>query len=54
VLVILNLSNKEQHATISGASMPGTYHELFTDQQKTFGGSDKVDLKPWAYFVWSN
>lgn len=54
VLVILNLSDKEQHVTISGASLEGTYHELFTGQQKTFRTSEKIDLKPWAYFVWSN
>ena len=54
VLVILNLSNTEQHATISGTPMRGTYHELFTGQRKTFGAREKIDLKPWAYFVWSN
>lgn len=54
VLVILNLSNKEQYATLSGASMRGTYHELFTNQHKRFAASEKIDLKPWAYFVWSN
>lgn len=54
VLVILNLGDKNEDVTITGASMSGTYNELFTNHHKTFTSNETMSLKPWAYFVWSN
>ena len=54
VLVILNLSDKPQKATVMGSTMSGNYSELFTGHQKTFTDNETINLKPWAYYVWKN
>ena len=51
VLCILNLSNADQEIVLNGASVPGKYHNIFTDKSTRFKNGCKVTLAPWGYQV---
>ena len=51
VLCILNLSNADQEIVLNGASVPGKYHNIFTDKSTRFKNGCKVSLAPWGYQV---
>lgn len=53
VFVILNLSNKAITTSLTGDAYAGTYTELFSGKEKTFGTDEALTMKPWEYQVYS-
>lgn len=53
MLVLLNLSVRDQTAKLSGFEFPGKYEEAFTGTTQVFGNNDKITLKAWEYRVYS-
>lgn len=51
VLVVLNLSDKNITASLTGNNLKGSYTELFTDGKKVFENKADFTLKPWDYKV---
>ena len=51
VLVILNLSDKDQRITLSGCSLKGNFTEIFSWKERTFPWTEMLALKPWEYLV---
>ncbi len=54
ILVILNFSDKEQVAGLSGNEYPGSYTEVFTGQKKTISAGETITLNPWEYLVYES
>jgi len=52
VLVIINLSSKDQKGNIQGAA--GSYTDVFTATKQEWKDGDSISLKPWEYKVYSN
>jgi glycosidase len=52
VLVIINLSSKDQKGNIQGAA--GSYTDVFTATKQEWQDGDSISLKPWEYKVYSN
>ena len=52
VLVVVNLSDKVQRTTLSGASLAGSYREWFTNRDVKMAASPALNLAPWAYQVY--
>lgn len=51
VIVIMNLSNRQQSTTLSFGNHEGSYHRYFTNDTLTLTSSFEVQLEPWEYFV---
>lgn len=51
VMVILNLSNKNQEVTLNGDSFIGTYQNIFSGKAENIGPNAKFNLKAWEYKV---
>jgi len=51
LFVILNLSGNDQTVQMKGNDFPGSYHEVFTGQERQWKAGDKVVLTPWQYLV---
>lgn len=54
VVVITNLSNKKQSVVLHSKNLSGTYKNLFSNKKVTLSNTFKVNLKPWAYKVYTN
>ncbi len=54
VVVIINLSGKEQNITLQGEHFEGTYTELFSKEEMTLTNGLKQKLGAWEYFVLHN
>lgn len=52
VLVIINLSSKDQKGNIQGAA--GSYTDVYTATKQEWKDGDSISLKPWEYKVYSN
>ena len=52
VLVIINLSSKDQKGNIQGAA--GSYTDVFTATKQEWKDGDSISLKQWEYKVYSN
>lgn len=52
VLVVLNLSNKPQTATLTG-NIAGEAQNVFAGKQETLTNKQSFVLAPWGYFVYS-
>ena len=52
VLVVLNLSAKEQTVTLKDASVAGKYQNLFSGQSVTLKVNHQEKLAPWGYAVY--
>jgi len=53
VLVILNLSDKEQGLTLAGNSFAGDYKNLFEEGKESITENYRLQLEPWEYRVYS-
>jgi glycosidase len=53
LFVVLNLSGRDQVATMKGTDYTGTYQELFTGTDCSFKNNDRITLKAWEYRVYS-
>jgi len=51
VVVVINLSGKEQSVTLKKESLPGIYREYFSKEQTTLAYGTRLDLAPWEYKV---
>ncbi len=51
ILVVMNLSSKEQDVNLNGKNLQGSYKEVFTNENKTFSEKENLKLDPWAYKV---
>lgn len=51
VIVVLNLSDKDQSFTISNEEVTGEFTNAFTDEKVVIDQPITVDLKPWKYIV---
>ena len=54
VIVLLNLSDKEQSFTIDNEDALGKYKDLFTGNEMEIKAGESILLKPWEYFISSN
>jgi glycosidase len=54
VFTILNFSEKEKSMQVNDEKIKGNYTELFTEKEKSFKESEKINLKPWDYKVFHN
>ena len=52
VLVVLNLSDDQQTFTLSGTELEGSYRNVFTDDNITFGDEEEFTLSAWEYEVY--
>ncbi len=52
VLVVVNLSDRKQTATLGGTSLSGTYRDWFNARAITLGDAPALTLAPWAYQVY--
>lgn len=52
VLIIINLSSKEQKGIINGVA--GNYTDAFSTAQKDWKDGDEVVLKAWEFMIYSN
>ena len=51
ILVILNLSSKEQSVTINEKSLLGKTHNVFKDKEEVLS-SKEWKMKPWGYEIY--
>lgn len=51
VLVILNLSAKQQTIKLNSSELKGDYREVFTGRKQSFEEKRELNLKPWEYWV---
>lgn len=51
IVVIANLSGKDQEVKLESMKGKGSYTELFTGRKLTLTGSDQFKLKPWEYLL---
>ena len=54
VVVIINLSSKEQKAKLGGSNFAGEYKDIFAKKQTKLSEGMEMTLKAWEYFVFSN
>ncbi len=54
VLVLLNLSSEEQTFTLSGTELEGSYRDVFTDDDITFGDEETFTLPAWDYKLYES
>lgn len=54
VVVVVNLSNKNQSVRIRNERLPGDYNELFSNDFIFIDQSMEFNLKPWGYEVLTN
>ena len=52
VLVVVNLSDEAQSATLNGASVAGDYRDGFSNQAVKLSTAPVVNLAPWGYRVY--
>ncbi|TSA30493.1 MAG: alpha-amylase [Bacteroidetes bacterium] len=52
ILVVLNLSPKEQEVGLKGKDFSGAYTEIFTQANVTLGKGKTLTLEPWGYRVY--
>lgn len=53
-LIVINLSDQLQVATLEDDAMPGTYTNLFDESATSLPSRMNVELKPWGYMVLTN
>jgi glycosidase len=53
MLVLLNLSARDQNFTLKGSGVAGSYGEAFTNTTRTFKDGEKCSLKAWEYQVYT-
>ncbi len=51
VLVVTNLSDKEQDFSLTGAHFPGDYVDAVTGEKISYSPGQRVELKAWGYRV---
>jgi hypothetical protein len=51
ILVITNLSDKDQTVTLSADKMKGSYKDLFTGKKYSLKNKEEMTLKPWQYLL---
>jgi glycosidase len=51
VLVLTNLSDKEQDFILTGTVSAGDYTEILTGEKISFSSNQQLNLKPWGYRV---
>ncbi len=51
VVVIINLSAKEQEVILDGDGFTGRYTEVFSEEEKELAAGSPLSLKAWEYFV---
>jgi glycosidase len=54
VVVIINLSTKEQSVSLQGEQFAGTYTDVFSGASTTLVKGERRTLAPWQYYVYSN
>lgn len=52
ILVLVNLSNTQQHVTLSDQSINGTATNLFTSKKENINNNQSMTLKAWDYKVY--
>ncbi|MDP4175286.1 MAG: alpha-amylase family glycosyl hydrolase [Bacteroidota bacterium] len=51
ILVITNLSDKDQTVTLSADKIKGSYKDLFTGKKYSLKNKEEMTLKPWQYLL---
>lgn len=51
IVVITNLSNKQQNFIIVNEEINGLAKEIFTNKSKVLRANEKISIKPWGYFI---
>jgi glycosidase len=52
-VVMVNLTDKPQQVTLELGEGTGRYAEVFTGEDKVLTASERLDLGPWAYRVYT-
>ena len=53
-LVVLNFSDQELTVQLKGDAYQGSYRSIFSDQEKSLGANQKMELNPWDYKVYQS
>lgn len=54
LFAIFNLSPNQQVVTLSGNEYAGSYTNILTGETVAFQGDQKINLKPWDYYIYRN